>query len=272
MIAASPKGCSFFLTWVNTLYKQYGSQQPEKDKLKFIAMGLLTKLLFAACLLNFMGCKNHDSPKGNESNIETIRFDFADGLEDWRGDFADYPADNPDFYELEFEHSTLPSPLDQNSGAIKQSGNNHSDDLFMFVKKKISGLTPNQNYRIKYTIEFASNVPDGSLGVGGSPGEAVTIKAGASKIEPEKVLQNDNYYRMNIDIGNQSNAGSDMIVLGDFSNDTQQAKYRLKNLSQAPYFEIQANANGEFWLIVGTDSGFESTTTIYYNKISVEFK
>jgi len=235
-------------------------------------MGLLTKLLFAACLLNFTSCKNQDSTKGNESNIETIRFDFANGLEGWQGDFADYPADNPEFYELVFEHSTLPSPLDQKSGAIKQSGNNHSDDLFMFVKKKISGLTPNQNYGIKYTIEFASDVPDGSFGVGGSPGEAVTIKVGASQLEPKKVLQSDNYYRMNIDIGNQTNGGKDMMVLGDFSNDTQQAEYRLKTLIQAAYFEIQADANGEFWLIIGTDSGFESTTTIYYNKINIEFK
>jgi len=235
----------------------------------FNIMGLLTRLLFTAYICLFISCKDQNSTKNQETNI--FRFDFANNLEGWRGDFADYPADNPDFYELVFEHSTLPSPLDQKSGAIKQSGNNHSDDLFMFVKRKISGLTPNQNYVIQFTIEFASNVPDGSFGVGGSPGEAVTIKAGASQLEPQKVLQSDNYYRMNIDIGNQTNRGRDMMVLGDFSNDTQQSEYRLKKLSQTTYFEIQADANGVFWLIVGTDSGFESTTTIYYNRISIEF-
>jgi hypothetical protein len=63
--------------------------------------------------------QNYDSPKENESDIETIRFDFTNDLEGWQDDFADYPTDNPDFYKLVFEHSTLPSPLNQNSRTIK---------------------------------------------------------------------------------------------------------------------------------------------------------
>jgi hypothetical protein len=30
---------------------------------------------------------------------------------------------------------------------------------------------------------------------------------------------------------------------------------------------VKANAQGEIWLVVGTDSGFEGKTTIYYNSI-----
>lgn len=100
----------------------------------------------------------------------------------------------------------------------------------MFVTKKVSGLTSNRNYLIKFVIEFANNIPDGSIGVNGNPGEAVTIKAGASQLKPEKVLQSDNYYKMNLDKDNQTNGGNDIIVLGNFSNDTQRSKYRLKPL------------------------------------------
>ncbi|MCD4693477.1 MAG: T9SS type A sorting domain-containing protein, partial [Calditrichales bacterium] len=37
-------------------------------------------------------------------------------------------------------------------------------------------------------------------------------------------------------------------------------------------FPITTDAGGEVWLIIGTDSGFEATTTLYYNKIDVTFE
>jgi hypothetical protein len=209
-------------------------------------------------------CETNDEPRA-----ENLVFDynFATDNEAWIGDFADYPLGDEEFYELNFEYSTLPETLDQTKGALKISGNNHSDDLFMFVKRKISGLTPNKSYNIIFNIEFASNVADGQFGVGGSPGESVYIKAGASPQEPLKVLDSDEWYRINIDTGNQAQEGDDMIVLGDFSNDTEQNIYILKTLSNSSRFTAMSNMNGELWLIVGTDFGFEATTTIYYNRI-----
>ena len=211
-----------------------------------------------------MACESKENPKP-----ETLVFDynFMTDNDSWDGDFADYPIGEEEFYELIFEYSTLPEPLDQTKGALKISGNNHSDDLFMFVKRKITGLTPNTSYNIIFNIEFASNVADGQFGVGGSPGESVYIKAGASPQEPLKVLDSDEWYRINIDKGNQAQEGEDMIVLGDFSNDTEQNIYALKTLSNSSSYTAMSNMNGELWLIVGTDSGFESTTTIYYNRI-----
>jgi hypothetical protein len=32
---------------------------------------------------------------------------------------------------------------------------------------------------------------------------------------------------------------------------------------------VRANPDGTFWLLVGTDSGFEGTTTLYYQRIGV---
>ncbi len=152
------------------------------------------------------------------------------------------------------------------------SGTNMSDDLFMFLKKKVSGLKANATYNITFTVEFASNIPDGLAGIGGSPGESVYIKAGATKTEPETVEDEMSYYRMNIDKGNQSQGGEDMVVLGDFSNDTDQEVYTLKTVANDDPMTVTANSNGELWIIVGTDSGFEGSTTIFYNLIGVELK
>ena len=67
---------------------------------------------------------------------------------------------------------------------------------------------------------------------------------------------------MNIDKGNQETDGQDMVLIGDFANGTNENVYTLKNLSNTNPFEIQADGNGELWVIIGTDSGFEAITTI----------
>lgn len=210
----------------------------------------------------------------DKRDVEPVEysFEFSSDAEGWTGDFADYPVGEAESYELEFEHTTLPAPLDETEGALRLSGLNKSDDLFMFIKRKISGLEPNTTYYATFYVEFASNVPDGLFGVGGSPGESVYVKAGAAQTEPAPEEDDMDYYRMNIDKGGQSQGGADMVVLGYFSNDTDREEYTLKTVTNENRFTMTSNVNGELWLIAGTDSGFEATTTIYYNKFWVVFE
>ena len=167
---------------------------------------------------------------------------------------------------------TVVKPLNEDDNALMQTGNNHSDDLFMFIKKKVTGLEPNKTYSLAFTVEFATNAPEGSIGIGGSPASSVYIKAGASTAEPEKELDDDNYYRMNIDKGNQASGGANMLVLGDFSNGTENEIYTLVTLTSEESITVETDDMGEAWIILGTDSGFEATTTIYYTTIKVDFK
>ncbi len=235
--------------------------------LRFFLSGFIVILLTASCCEKY---HDTDTPTPKE-----FIFNFQTDNEGWKGDFADYPNEPnvENFYELDFSYSMLPSPLNNNKGALRQSGNNHSDDLFMFAKKKISGLEPNTNYKIDIEIEFATNVANGTIGVGGSPGESVFLKAGATTNEPFKVLDNsDNYYRMNLDKGNQGQDGENMKVIGNFANGTDFSVYQLKVLKTVRPIDTVSNSTGEIWIIVGTDSGFESTTTIFYNTIKVNIK
>jgi hypothetical protein len=198
-------------------------------------------------------------------------WDFAADAQGWAGNFADYPMGSEEFYELEFGYENLPAPLDSAKGALKLSGSNRSDDLFMYAYRRITGLAPGTVYNITFHVEFASNVADNMVGIGGSPGESVYIKAGATDIEPGREIDDMDYYRMDIDKGNQSQGGNDMIVIGDFSNDTDQEVYTLKTVTNDEQaFSVMPNDAGELWIIVGTDSGFEGSTTIYYSFISVE--
>jgi hypothetical protein len=209
--------------------------------------------------------------KVDPPQVEIYEWAFEKDAEGWGGNFADYPSGEEEFYELFFGWETLPSPLDTTQGALMITGSNRSDDLFMYVTRRITGLAPATVYNISFTVEFASNVPDNMVGIGGSPGESVYVKVGATTEEPGREIDDMGWYRMDIDKGNQSQGGANMIVVGDFSNDTDREEYTLKRvMNDNQGFSVLSNDAGEIWITVGTDSGFEGATTIYYNYIRVE--
>ena len=226
---------------------------------------------------------------GDSDTIEThaFRFTFDENLEGWTTGFADYPMGTSEaeqqaideFFELDSGHAGLPDPLDPADGAVRLSGNNHSDDLFMFLKRRISGLDSDTRYRLELRVEFATNAPRGCFGIGGSPGESVFVKGGATVVEPLRIPEAGGQARwvMNIDKGDQSDGAADAQLLGDFANSKDcglgDFSYELKSLSNLalPAFHVTTDNIGDVWLLVGTDSGFEGTTTIYYTEIEAIF-
>lgn len=221
--------------------------------------------LFLFCLL-LLSCKSEEEP----SPSQRFTFDFESGTEGWTAGFSDYPADwDKSRFEFRFEHSELPEEVNNNSSSLLISGTNLSDDLFMFLKKEIRGLKPNHHYLVSFELELASRYPEQSVGVGGSPGASVYLKAGASATEPRPVEENGEI-RMNIDKGSQSKGGEDMRLLGTVGIPGDEFRYQLiqRDNLQKP-LPVRSDASGNLWLIVGTDSGFESTTTLFYNSIQV---
>jgi hypothetical protein len=218
-----------------------------------------------------LSCREDDSPKPGQLQLN---FDFEQNMEDWLGGFADLPSEGQDIYELEINHSPLPEETETQGGAIKVQGHNRSDDLFMFLKKHIHGLEPNTRYQIIYEVELASQYPETSVGIGGSPGGSVFLKVGASTTEPTVVLDESNQFlQMNIDKGNQSQEGADMINIGTIGIEGEEFKYQLiqRNNEDRP-FEVTTDSDGGFWAILGTDSGFEGLTVLYYNSIQINIK
>ena len=196
-------------------------------------------------------------------------FDFESDTEGWTVEFADLPVDyDQSIYELDHEHRSLPDGL-EGSGIYIQ-GHNRSDDLFMFLKKRVDGLSPNTAYVVSVSLDLATNVPAGSFGIGGSPGESVFVKAGASTVEPLTEEDSNRYLRMNIDKGNQSRGGESMVVLGSVAHhEVVNREYRIKTLDNTDMpLSVTTDGDGGVWLIVGTDSGFEGLTRLYYARIS----
>jgi heat shock protein HslJ len=207
-----------------------------------------------------------------EDGIE-FTYTFDDGDEGWVTGFADLPADyDPAIYELDSEWTELPDGLD--GYGIYMQGHNRSDDLFMFLKRQVEGLEPGTTYQATFQLILASDVPPGLAGIGGSPGESVYVKVGATTEEPLIVEDDAGWLRMNIDKGNQASEGEDMINIGDMANpnltpDTAGSYELMEQNSVGREFEVTADEDGVVWFIAGTDSGFEGLTSVYYDEITV---
>jgi len=203
-------------------------------------------------------------------------FDFEGGPQGWVSGFADLPADaEPEFFELESDWRPLPDDLE--GDALYVRGHNHSDDLWMYWRRAVEGLEADTTYEVDMVIEMASNVPAGLVGIGGSPGESVFVKAGASTVEPEADADDAGWLRMNVDKGNQSEGGDDAVVVGTIANpniDPETADgltYELMTLDSTGLgLTATTDSSGTLWVFVGSDSGFEGATALYYSRIEVE--
>jgi hypothetical protein len=212
--------------------------------------------------------------QGEDVNgMKVFDSDFQTTTDGWSAGFAEYGAEqDTTIFEFNSRLAALPAPLDTTKKAIRMQSHNRSDDVFMFLKKKVSGFDPSRTYKVTYEIDLGTNYFNGSVGIGGSPAEAVYLKAGASPNEPVVKLVNG-FYEVTINKGQQATGGTEMPVLGNVSNGLDSTAYKLvqRANTDAPV-TVKPNAKGEIWLCFGTDSGFEGLTVLYYDRIKVTIR
>lgn len=235
-------------------------------------MKLGSRFLLGLLIVLLTSCGFSDS---NETlRIFSYNFDFSDSDHNWKHGFAEYSAKSEDtvIYQLRYRHTAQPRNINENRKALMLSGYNESQDLFMYLKKQIKDLEPNTPYYVTLEVELASDAKDVS-----GPGQQIFLKVGASEKEPLSILDGD-YYRMNIDKGNQKDNGQDMVCIGNIAVPENTSGFAVISNSNSPYNKfynapivVKSDSNGELWLIVGTDSSVKEKTTIYYTKIGAIF-
>ena len=238
-------------------------------------MRFLPTFTFCCVLLAALigGCDTSEDVVGSDPEMHALQFTFDQDMGDWAGAFADYSESMSSAdMNLVFDRRPLPDGVDAEGEALFLAGTNHSDDLFMYLKREVTGLAPNTTYALTYRLRLASNAPSGCVGIGGPPGEAVWLKAGAARTEPERIVE-DGHYRLNVDKGNQSSGGDDAQVLGTIGNgvnECTETPYRMiTRTNEDDPFVLTTDDEGALWLLVGTDSGFEGRTALYYDTIEV---
>jgi len=204
------------------------------------------------------------------ANEERI-YSFSSSAQGWQGDFTDYPEAQEFFYDLSWGWENVPQ---KNLKGVYLSGNNHSDDLFMYVRKPVQELKPNTIYAAYFSVNIETNAPAQSMGIGGSPGESLFFKVGASTTEPLKQSINGDYF-LSVDKGNQSQGGENAVVIGNLAHpevDMHDPQYHSKILAsdEPVYFMTDEAGNG--WIFLGTDSGFEGPTKFYITSLRVVFQ
>jgi hypothetical protein len=150
---------------------------------------------------------------------DRLVFTFCRGSGGWVGGFTDLPAKRARGRAV---RALVPPRRRAGQPALVRglrfSGANRSDDLFMFLKRQVTGLVPGAQHAVGLHATLFTEGGRGCVGIGGAPGEGVTVKAGAVPLEP-LALPEDGVLRMNLDKGEQASGGADAVVLGDLAAD-----------------------------------------------------
>jgi hypothetical protein len=195
-----------------------------------------------------------------------IRFfesNFQQNTEEWTGDFALYKTGQQDTIAFNIKQGKIPELADSTARGLSVAGTNTGDSLFLFIKKKITGLDPALTYKVAFEIDLATSYPD----TVGSAGRLIYIKAGASAEEPKKVLSNG-YYKASIKKGSLAKSGTEMFYLGTAGNGLDSVAYRsIKRTNANLAVEVKPNAAGEIWLCVGAETTYKGLILLYYDRI-----
>lgn len=211
-------------------------------------------------------CKTDDKQPGI-----TRTFDFNASIQGWAVDYSDYPVVfDSTIFEFKAAQASLPPKLDGTRKGLRVQSHNRSDDLFTYLKTKLTGLTPNTAYDVQLTVDFGSMYSGDMAGIGGGPGTSVFFKVGALTTEPRKVRIGSDY-RLNADKGNQGSDGTQAFLVGTVSvGDTDPGGYvSVSRSNDDRPLRATTNDKGELWVFCGTDSGFEGLTVLYYQQVEV---
>lgn len=233
-----------------------------------------TLLIMTIISILLIGSVTSSFAKVNNQTSNSIEYNFNTDLDHFNVMFADLPADadRDNLYEINYGHKQI--PIDgTNDYGIYISAHNRSDDLFSYIYKNIGNdlnLKPNTEYNFSIEFTMATNEPKAMMGSGGAPGESVTVKAGVVDKEPLPYVDNSNYLRMALDKGNQSVGGKDMPVVGDITKPDESTDNSYSYKTFTIDVKTTTDKDGNAYIVIGTDSGYEGLTSIYYSNINIK--
>jgi hypothetical protein len=230
---------------------------------------VLRKFLFVSLLslslVGLNGCADLADDELLPQQEWVMDFGFNNNLQNWEGNFADYPVGGEEVYELYAGHDALPSSVDSLGMGLLLSGINYNQDLFFFWHNRIGGLRPNSAYAITYDLEV--------IVAGDFSRRETFMKYGATPEKPERVIDAE-LYRLNLDKGEGTSDGKDMFIFPEavvedrYSDGLQRIRYyNYEKVCQAVTDE-----EGQLWLVLGADSFKEGAQFIFVDRLTVTLR
>ena len=215
-----------------------------------------------------------DEGNSAQASSITLQWSFVSNAQGWTGAFSDYTRGMESSIGFQSGWSPMPAPL-TTAGGFKLSGNNASDDLWMFASRALTsathGIVPNALYDVTMTVWVASNAPSGCIGTGGAPGESVYLKGNIVNTQPKAVVSGDQVL-FSIAKGDQAEIGPQALSFGDLANGDscdEPPRYKLLQRTATRPTPVRATTSGNLWVYFGSDSGFESRSTYFIDQIRV---
>lgn len=207
-----------------------------------------------------------------------VNFDFSNTNQAFEIDTADHQVEHSLNHLIKSELVQLPSPYEYRNG-IEFSWNNYNEDIKGFIKRKVSDLKPNSQFTVKFNVNILTFMSEECLGIGGSPGKDVIVKASLLTQEPLKYIDDSGlfpFYR--VDIDENLYGGDDVNYLGHIGlpvpcDDVflhQDPVWEIKHLTNEDNVSFSSNASGEAWLYVSIDSGVGGNQKVYITELVVD--
>lgn len=244
---------------------------------------MYSKLLIGTILATTLaGCDFSSSSTDKQELM--LSYDFSETSQNFSIDTADHSVEHPSNEQIMAEMSELPSPYEYRKG-IKFRWNNYSDDIKGFIKQKISGLNANKEFQADFQVDVLTFMSENCAGIGGNPGQAVRVKAAVLNEEPVKEIESSEYFgeiieQYVISIDDGQSGGDDVTVMGhiglpvacDDAFFMNPPVWEIKPLTNDETFTFTSNKNGEAWVYVSIDSGFEGISEFYLTNVDVNIQ
>lgn len=219
-------------------------------------------LLSAACL----------DTSGANSGV-FLDFDFNTSGAGFVAGAADFPAAQAAAVGAVGDQRLLPANITSTVKGLYLAGTSVGGDLFLFQKRRFTGVAANTTYQATISIGYITDYHDGCTT---GPGSLTVIKAGVTVTEPLVVTNAQGILRMNLDKGTGVSKGL-YTQGGDIRNGLSSCPgvgtfAAISTLAQAQATPLVTDADGGFWIFIGTQSSFAGAHQIYFSGLRLTLR
>jgi len=233
--------------------------------------------LFSLILMSCGGGSTNSIEVIDEKQSLYYDYDFSESEQGFVIDIADYQIDHPLNQSITAELSKLPPPYEYRRG-IQYSWDNYNQDIKGFIKLKLKDINPNKQFNVEFTVSILTFMSEECLGIAGSPGKDVTVKAGILEKEPSKFVVDDGLSKTyRIDIDDELYGGEDTTYLGhiglpitcDDNFFDNKFIWEIKSLTHDEEVSF-VSTSGEVWYYISIDSGVGGNTQVYIMDVAIK--
>lgn len=233
--------------------------------------------IYLGFFLSLSGCLNSDEQTNPLLLSNSI---FVDDAEGWEAQFSEYEPGLEDSLKLSFTHDQfMATESIGNVTAVVQSGYATNSDLFMFIKRQISGFKPNTLYSIVFNLELFAQLNEDFNGDLADDNNGSFLKAAVYTIEPDTIVVDDSDHPgkkivlTNFDKGDGRVSGPNMAFIGKLEFTTpDEAPVLLIGTSEGDDLLGTADSEGKMWMMIGVDTNQPIYQSIFYSYILIQFQ